>query len=128
MPDAPAPLDKDQIPVIAGKPPEPIRVDQIPIMPDPPKPSVTTAEQDRTTQGQRKVNLIWEVTQASIAVAVVIANLIVGVYSGINPDAGEVPDILSNSLFLVIGFYFSRTNHTAIGGLGQKPEQIYMGR
>lgn len=29
---------------------------------------------------------------------------------------------------LVIGFYFSRTNHTQIGGLGKKPEQKYAGR
>lgn len=88
----------------------------------------TTKEQDRTTASQRRVNIIWEVTQAVIALAVVVSNLIVGVSVGLNPSIGEVPDILSNSLFLIIGFYFSRTNHTAIGGLGRKPEQAYLGR
>jgi hypothetical protein len=28
----------------------------------------------------------------------------------------------------VVGFYFSRTNHAAIGGTGAKPEAPYEGR
>jgi hypothetical protein len=81
------------------------------------------------TQGQRKVNLIWEYTQAIIAVSVVISNLVVGVNIGLWGKPGqEVPAMLTNSLFLVIGFYFSRTNHSAIGGVGPKPEQEYQGR
>src|SRR5579872_321051 len=72
--------------------------------------------------GQRKINLVWEYTQALIAIAVVIANLIVGVHVGLFGKAGdEVPSMLTNSLFLVIGFYFSRTNHSAIGGVGPHP-------
>jgi hypothetical protein len=35
---------------------------------------------------------------------------------------------LVNAFFLIVGFYFSRTNHTAIGGIGSKPEQRYEGR
>lgn len=34
----------------------------------------TTEQQDLTVAGQRKVNLIWEFTQASIAILVVVAN------------------------------------------------------
>jgi hypothetical protein len=69
------------------------------------------------------------VTQALIALAVVAANLAVGVHVGFYGKPGdEVPSMLTNSLFLVIGFYFSRTNHSAIGGVGPKPEQEYQGR
>lgn len=80
--------------------------------------------------GQRKVNLIWEYTQSIIALSVVVANLIVFVHAGMSSKTVEVPAALSNSLFLVIGFYFSRTNHTAIGGVGFKPNtrQDYEGR
>jgi hypothetical protein len=44
--------------------------------------------------------------------------------------AGEYPMVLSSSLFLIIGFYFSRSNHSAIGGIGRKPtdSQPYVGR
>jgi hypothetical protein len=98
----------------------------------PPAVSNETARQDQTalmTQGQRKVNLIWEYTQAIIAIAVVLSNLTVGVHIGLYGKSGdEVPAMLTNSLFLVIGFYFSRTNHAAIGGVGSKPTQSYEGR
>lgn len=86
---------------------------------------------DAVAQGQRRVNLIWEYTQALIAVSVVIANLVVGTVVGLNPQAkGEVPPMLTNALFLVVGFYFSRTNHTATGGVGRKAQsdQEYTGR
>jgi hypothetical protein len=82
-----------------------------------------------TFAGQRKVNLIWEYTQAVIALAVVAANLAVLIKIGFEtgPHA-EMPPSLSNTLFLVVGFYFSRTNHSAIGGVGPKPSQTYDGR
>lgn len=89
----------------------------------------TTVQEDLTTAGQRRINLIWEYTQAFIAVTVVAANLVVGSVFGIKQiPAGEYPFVLSSSLFLVIGFYFSRTNHAAIGGVGSKPEAPYQGR
>lgn len=91
----------------------------------------TTVEEDKTIQGQRDINQLWERTQAIIAVLVVISNMIVGTAQGIGVvETVEFPFILSSSLFLVIGFYFSRTNHQAIGGLGYKAnqEQIYKGR
>ena len=43
-------------------------------------PSATTSEQDRTTAGQRRINLIWETTQACIAVSIVMANVIAAFY------------------------------------------------
>lgn len=81
------------------------------------------------TAGQRKINLIWEWTQAIISIAVVLANMIVGVYQGFTSQRLDFPTILSSSLFLIVGFYFSRTNHSAIGGTGPKgPIYPYTGR
>jgi hypothetical protein len=92
-------------------------------------PATTTAQEDLTTHGQRKINLIWEYTQAVIALAVVIANLVVAVYQGVVlQSTAEFPGILSNTLFLIVGFYFSRTNHSQIGGVGYKPQPKYEGR
>ncbi len=103
------------------------------MVPDqPPVAPTTTAQQDLITAGQRKINLIWEYTQAVVSVLVVSANMIVGTYQGLVAYAAgtkpEFPVVLSSSLFLVIGFYFSRTNHAAIGGVGPKPTSVYEGR
>lgn len=91
----------------------------------------TTVQEDKTTAGQRLINMIWEGTQAIIAVQVVAANMVVGTWRGMGwvKDEKEFPFILSSALFLVIGFYFSRTNHAAIGGVGKKPvQEEYRGR
>ena len=89
----------------------------------------TTHQEDITTAGQRKINLIWEITQAIIAVSVVLSNVCMGVYFGVNGKAdGSYPLVLSSSLFLIVGFYFSRTNHAAIGGVGKQPYEKYTGR
>lgn len=78
----------------------------------------TTAQEDITTAGQRKVNLIWEYTQAFIAIVVVVATMV----SGLKVKKDEqIPTILSVAFGTVVGFYFSRTNHQAIGGIGKKP-------
>ncbi len=81
----------------------------------------TTTQEDLTTQGQRRINLIWEITQAVIAVLITAAV----VYCAVNKIDSQV---LTNAFFLIIGFYFSRTNHAAIGGVGMKPSQPYEGR
>jgi hypothetical protein len=70
----------------------------------------TTPEQDRHSLGQRRVNLIWEITQALIALAVTVATFIM-LYVGKEAAA------LTNAFFLVIGFYFGRTNHQRVGGV-----------
>lgn len=93
------------------------------------KPATTTQQEDLTTAGQRRVNLIWEFTQAFIAITVILANMVVGVLFAVRgSDDTNYPLVLSSSLFLVVGFYFSRTNHQAIGGIGEKPTQKYEGR
>lgn len=94
---------------------------------DPPIAATTTTQEDLTTAGQRKVNLIWEATQACIAVLVTLSTMAVLLHRAIWRD--QYPEILSSAFFLIIGVYFSRTNHSAIGGIGKKPEQPpYQGR
>lgn len=71
----------------------------------------TTAEEDRKTQGQRNINLIWEATQAVIAVIVTLATI----YSAIR---GVESLLLGNAFTLIIALYFVRQNHTKVGGIG----------
>lgn len=71
----------------------------------------TTLEEDLYTASQRKLNIIWEVTQATIAVIVVSANVL-GAFM-----LKDTSQLLANAFFLIVGFYFGRTNHTRKGGL-----------
>lgn len=106
-----------------------------------PKPPETTAQEDLTTAGQRTINLIWENTQARIALFVVVAGMVINslviLLLIILIREITVVQVALISLCLqfinftagiVIGFYFSRTNHAAIGGIGNKPIQKYEGR
>lgn len=75
--------------------------------------------------GQRRINLIWEVTQGVIAILVTATTLSVCVALALTDRAGEGAFLLlSNVFFLVVGTYFQRTNHTRVGGVGEK----YKGR
>ena len=95
----------------------------------PPLDPTTTRQQDITAAGQRKINLIWEYTQAIVTVMVVAANIVVAVSNGITGRGlNEHPQVLSYAMFIIIGFYYSRTNHAAIGGIGPQPLQEYKGR
>lgn len=98
-------------------------------------------QRSKTTEGQRAINLLWENTQSRIALFVVIAgiftNSIVIVLLIIMIRQISVVQVALVSMCLqfinlttgiVIGFYFSRTNHAAIGGVGAKPVQEYDGR
>lgn len=92
-------------------------------------PPKTTEQEDLTTAGQRRVNLIWEYTQAVVALVVVLATMTAGVYIALSKSADQIPSVLSVAFGTVVGFYFSRTNHAAIGGVGEKPpSQKYEGR
>jgi hypothetical protein len=95
--------------------------------------STTTLEEDRSslgvrteaglrTAGQRRINIIWEVTQATIALAVTGATLYVAAMLALK-DQGQTAAflLLSNAFFLVVGFYFGRTNHQRVGGIGSGP-------
>ncbi len=82
-------------------------------------PASTTAEQDRKTKGQRNINLIWEVTQGVIALSVTWMTLYVAAMLALKGEGQTAAFLLlSNAFFLVIGFYFGRTNHQRTGGIG----------
>jgi len=89
-------------------------------------PPTTTVQEDLTTAGQRRINLIWEYTQSAIALIVVgvaLGAAVLAMWQG-----KEVSAFLSFICGNVVGFYFSRTNHAAIGGVGPKPTEAYRGR
>lgn len=71
----------------------------------------TTAEENRRTQGQRAVNLIWESTQAIIAVLVTLAMVSLA-------WTGKTSELLASAFGMIVGMYFQRTNHTKVGGVG----------
>lgn len=111
-----------------------MKTSQIPptekVQPETSAPPTTTTEQDVNTAGQRRINLIWEMTQAFIAIVVVVTNMVSALINVVRHESVDVPMILSSALFLIVGFYFSRTNHTAIGGIGPKEtdNQEFKGR
>lgn len=76
----------------------------------------TTQQEDMVTAGQRKINLVWEVTQALIAVMITGAII----YNALN---GISSDVLNNAFFLIVAMYFVRTNHEKTGGVGAKTNQ-----
>jgi len=94
-------------------------------------PPRTTIQQDLTVAGQRRVNLIWEYTQAVIAVILVGATAAAALKLVFQPAGSqEVPTILAGLCGMVVGSYFQRTNHMNIGGVGAKPtdQEPYIGR
>ncbi|HEV8445438.1 MAG TPA: response regulator [Gemmatimonadaceae bacterium] len=93
---------------------------------DPSVPATTTFQQDLTTAGQRQVNLIWERTQSVIALMVVITTMGAGAYGMVRNL--QIPTLMAVAFGTVVGFYFSRTNHAAIGGVGPQPQEKYTGR
>ena len=80
----------------------------------------TTAAADLVTAGQRRVNIIWEVTQAIIAVVVAVSVLSVAGWKVMNNQSDTAAFLLlSNVFFMVIATYFSRTNHQKTGGVAK---------
>lgn len=96
---------------------------------DPSRPARTTFQEDLVTAGQRNINFIWENTQGQIAKYVIFGTMLidgVAVLMSIllNKDFTAAQGLtlgFVNSLATgVVSFYFSRTNHTATGGVGSK--------
>lgn len=77
----------------------------------------TTEQEDITHAGQRRINLIWEFTQALIAIS------ITGAVEYCTISGIDAP-VLTNAFFLVVSMYLIRTNHKLIGGVGSN----YQGR
>ena len=93
---------------------------------DPSLPAKTTFQEDLTFAGQRHINLIWEKTQAVIAMSVVLFTMVIATYCVVKGK--DVPALIAMAFGTVVGFYFSRTNHAAIGGVGPKAVSQYEGR
>lgn len=93
----------------------------------------TTEEEDRVALGQRNINLIWETTQSRIALTVIYVGMFINLcvviillfsVKEITPIkvaliTGSIAAV-NLTTGIIIGFYFSRTNHSAIGGSGKK--------
>lgn len=73
-------------------------------------PPTTTEQDDKVTAGQRRVNIMWECTQAAIAIMITAA-IIYNAMKGIKNED------LTNAFFLIVSMYFVRTNHQLIGGV-----------
>ena len=85
------------------------------------EPTAPQIEQSLKTQGQRHVNLMWERTQATIAISVAITTLMVCAYLITTGKPAEGAFLLlSNVFFLVVGTYFQRTNHTKSSTAGDE--------
>jgi len=88
--------------------------------------ATTTSEEDRKTAGQRRINIIWEATQAIIALSVTGTGMYTASQLALRSDTTDSNKsiaitaflLISNTVFLVIGFYFGRTNHQRVGGVG----------
>lgn len=90
---------------------------------------LTEAQEDAVLAGQRRVNIIWEITQAFLAVVIITGNVAIYVVSAAKGPQVMVPQGLQVLGGMVIGFYFNRTNHSNIGGPGHKPPNPpYTGR
>lgn len=127
--------------VMASEPPKPLPVTVVKgegttLLP------TTTEEGDRVTAGQRHINLIWENTQSRIALMVVVSGVLLNSFVVLlivffNREVSVTQlslisiclQFINLTVGIVIGFYFSRVNHQAIGGVGPKPvEPPYQGR
>jgi hypothetical protein len=67
---------------------------------------------ERVAVGQRRINVLWEVTQGVIA-AVMVLTLAAAVLLQI-----ELPTQFWVLAAIVVNAYFQRTNHTRVGGVG----------
>lgn len=63
--------------------------------------ATTTSEQDRKTNQDRIIDLIMETTQTVLALAITIATIYISI-------KGIASDTLTNSFFLIVGFYFGK--------------------
>lgn len=72
--------------------------------------TVQEAEHGLKTFGQRRINLIWESTQALIAVMVAVATI----YAAIKKIESQ---LLGNAFVMILAMYFVRTNHAKVGGI-----------
>lgn len=77
----------------------------------------TTIEEDKHSASQRKVNLIWEVTQGAVSIVVTITACAVAIILIFRNEYTSAMQLISSMVFLVLSFYFARSNHTNVGGV-----------
>lgn len=75
------------------------------------------------TGSQRRINLVWELTQAIVTVMVVGATLFIAGSLALsdaesNDNRAAAFLLLSNGFFMIVTAYYQRTNHTRTGGVG----------
>lgn len=101
-----------QVPVDVSVVGQPVQVEFTPgaVPPGASKAPTTTAQEDLTTAGQRRVNIIWETTQAAITILITMA----AIYCAVR---GIDADVLNFAFVAVISTYYARTNHTKVGGV-----------
>lgn len=85
----------------------------------------TTVQQDLVSAGQRRVNILWEVTQAAIAIIVTCGTMYVAAVLVLQGSATAATAflLLSNAFFMIVTSYFQRTNHTRTGGVAPSEEK-----
>ena len=66
-------------------------------------------EQQRKTAGQRRINLVWEGTQAIVTLSVTAATIWTAIH-------GIESSILNNGFLVIVATYYTRTNHTKSSG------------
>lgn len=81
----------------------------------------TTAADDKVTEGQRRINLLWESSQSIISIAITAAVI----YCQIQAIQSET---LNNAFFFVVATYLQRTNHVRKGGVPPATNGSYQGR
>lgn len=81
----------------------------------------TTEADDKVTEGQRHINVMWESVQGAISIAITLSVIYCQIY-----DIDS--ETLNNAFFFVVATYLQRTNHVRIGGTGEKANEYYRGR
>lgn len=74
----------------------------------------------KMTAGQRLINMLWELTQATLTIMVAGTVLYVSACLALSekPDSSTSAILLlSNAFLIVIDQYFRRTNHQKVGGV-----------
>jgi len=61
----------------------------------------TTSEQDRKTNQDRVLDLLVEMTQTLLALAITVATIYISI-------RGIASETMTNSFFLIVGFYFGK--------------------
>lgn len=97
-------------------------------------PPTTTAAEDKVTEGQRHISRVWEYVQAGIAFSVTSTTLLVLAKLALSAEepSGNQLQVVGHLMVMttmILTFYYQRTNHQNIGGIGPKAnEPPYRGR